>query len=139
MSIRSLLHQRELCRRTRRPSPVRQPQRCTRQQLKKNRLKTNFFHLMDNFNVAPDANRTVSICPPIPISKDRRRYQETTVGGTSSRYVGKSIPRVCIVWRTSFGRCQTEHRIGHDVITLRISAIITWTNDRWAIVQTHLK
>ena len=95
LSTRSQLRQRELRRYTRRCPPSGQPTWFTRQRLKRIRSKTKFFHLVDNFNIAPDTKSREAVCVPAGIkSKERIRYQETTVCRTSSLNVGNTVPRV---------------------------------------------
>ena len=134
------LRQRELRRYTRRSQPSGQPTWNTRHRLKRIRSKTKFFHLVDNFNIAPDTKSREAVCVPAGIkSKERSRYQETTVCRTSSLNVGNTVPRVPrgpSVWC-----CHPEHWIGHQpcLITIYIDAVISWTNNSGAIVKTHLE
>ena len=136
---RSQLHQRELWRCTRRSPPSGQPTWFTRHQLKRIRSKTKFFHLVDNFNIAPDTKSREAVCAPAGRSKEWRGYIETTVCRTGSHNVGNTVPRVCIVWKASFWCCHPEHWMGIQAFTACITAVIFWTNNGGAIVQTHLE
>ena len=136
---RSQLHQRELRRYTRRSPPSGQPKWLTGHRLKIIRSKTKFFHLVDNFNIAPDTKSREAVCAPAGRSKERRGYIETTVCRTSSHDVGNTVPRVRIVWIASCWCCHPEHWMGVQAITACITAVIFWTNNGGAIVQTHLE
>ena len=137
---RSQLHQRELWRCTRRSPPSGQPTWFTRHQLKRIRSKTKFFHLVDNFNIAPDTKSREAVCAPAGRSKEWRGYIETTVCRTSSYDVGNTVPRV--PRGPSFWCCHPEHWIGIQAIastSTSSATVISWTNNSGAIVKTHLE
>ena len=135
------LRQLELRRHIRRSPPSGQSTWFTGHQLNRIRSKTMFFHLVDNFNFAPDTKSREAVCVPIGIkSKERSRYQETTVCRTLGLNVGNTVPRV--PRGPSFWCCHPEHWIGVQTIastSTSSATVISWTNNSGAIVKTHLE
>ena len=133
------LRQLELRRHIRRSPPSGQSTWFTRHRLKRIKSKTKFFHLVDNFNIAPDTKRREAVAQAGK-SKKRRGYQETTVCGTSSLNVGNTVPQG--PRGPSFWCCHPEHWIGVQTITSTSTSsatVISWTNNSGAIVKTHLE